>query len=192
MRFPVDTFVQIPSCSLRALSIGTSVDGELPLRLLWDLDGRDASGHRHSVRSESDGAVRKLPGNKWLLTKLDVTNPRRVERDSPRFLERAAEAGLVLPERPSFTMPAEFLASGLTVRDIDGDGLPDVFVIDGPSLFLYRGQPGLRFAAPALVARAPKEKTISNAALGDFDGDGDADLVVTTYRDEPVRTFRND
>ena len=192
VHFPVDDLVQIPSCSLRALSIGAVVEGELPVRLLWDIDGRDATGQRISVRGESPGAMKKATGNKWVLSRLDVSNGRRVQRPSARFVERAAEAGLVFPARSTASAAAEFLSSGLSVRDVDADGLPDVFVIDGPSLYLYRGRPGLTFAAPLLIARAPKEKTLSNAALGDLDSDGDADLVVTTYRDEPLRLFRND
>ncbi len=191
VHFPVDEFVQIPSCSLRALSLGAVKDGELSARLLWDIDGRDATGKRISVRNESAGALKKVAG-KWMLTKLDVTNPRKVVRPSARFVERAAEAGLVFPARNTMTAPAEFLSSGLSARDIDGDELPDVFAIDGPSLYLYRGRTGVAFAAPELLARAPKDKTLTNAALGDVDGDGDADLVVTTYRDEPLRLFRND
>ncbi len=189
--FPLDGLVQIPSCSLRALSIGAAVEGELPLRVLWDIDGRDAHGRRVSVRSESDAAIKRtLRG--WQLTRLDTTKHRRVERDAPRFLERAAEAGLVIPRRGVDPTPAEFLASGLTVRDVDGDGVPDALVLEGPVLYLFRGLPGLRYGPPTVLARAPYEATLTSAALGDLDGDGDPDLVLTTYRDRPVRVFRND
>ncbi len=191
VRFPIDDFVQVPSCSMRALSVGKVVDEAVTLRVLWDLDGRDAAGRRLSVRAESDGVATR-EGQAWKLTRLDTSNARRVERDTPRFVERSAEAGLVLPNTKTPQTPAAFLSSGLSVRDIDGDGLPDVFVIDGQTLYLYRGKPGLRFGPPTVIARAPGEATLSGVSLGDLDGDGDADLVLTTYRDRPVRLFRND
>jgi FG-GAP-like repeat len=189
--FPLDGVVHIPSCSVRALAIGAAVNGEFPLRLLWDIDGRDAQSRRVSVRSESDAAIKRTPRG-WVLTRIDITHPRRLERDQPRFVERAAQAGLVLPQRAGEPTSAEYLSTTLTVRDVDGDGVPDALVLDGPVLYLFRGQAGLRFAAPTVVARAPRGKTLTGAALGDLDGDGDPDLVVTTYRDQPLRVFRND
>jgi hypothetical protein len=191
VRFPIDDFVQVPSCSLRALSVGKVVDGAVTLRVLWDLDGRDAAGHRRSVRAESDGqAVRE--GKGWKLTRLDTSNAHRVERDAPRFVERSAEVGLVLPELVTPVSPAAFLSSGLAVRDVDGDGIPDVFVIDRQTLYLFRGKPGLHFAPPVVVARTQGDAILSGVSLGDLDGDGDPDLVLTTWRDRPVRLFRND
>ena len=58
--FPLDGVVQLTGCSIRALEIGEKAkDGQLPVRLLWDLDGRDADGRRVSVRGESPAAMMK-------------------------------------------------------------------------------------------------------------------------------------
>ncbi len=191
VRFPIDEFVQVPSCSLRALSVGKVVDDTIALRVLWDLDGRDARGARRSVRAESDGEVVR-EGKGWKLSRLDTSNAHRVERDAPRFVERAAEAGLVLPQVVTPISPAAFLSSGLAIRDVDGDGIADVFVIDRQTLYLYRGKPGLHFAPPVAIARTGGDTILSGVSLGDLDGDGDPDLVLTTWRDRPVRLFRNE
>jgi hypothetical protein len=190
--FPLDGVVQLTGCSLRALDVAPSLtDGQLPITLLWDLDGRDVDGKRVSVRGESPASVTKS-GKSWLLSRLDPTGFERLTRDAPRFVERAEAAGLVFPERKIDKRPAETLSGGLTVRDLDGDGLPDVIALDGPLAWLYRGRPGLTFAKPELLATAPGETIFTSAATGDLDGDGDPDLALTTYRDRPVRLFRND
>ncbi len=190
--FPLDGVVELSACSIRALEIGAaSKSGELPVKLLWDLDGRDAGGRRVSVRGESPAAMVKA-GKRWIVSRFEPSGFEKVERDAPRFVERAEAAGLVFPPRTQGKRPAEFLTGGLTVRDLDADGLPDVIALDGPLAWLYRGRPGLTFATPELLATAPGENVFSDAATGDFDGDGDPDLALTTYRNLPVRLFRND
>lgn len=189
--FPLDGVVQLINCSLRALDVAPEAkDGQLPITLLWDLDGRDVDGRRISVRGESPAAMTKS-GKSWLLSRLDPTGFERLTRDAPRFVERAEAAGLVLPERKQPKRQAETLTGGLTVRDLDADGLPDVIALDGPLAWLYRGRPGLTFAKPELIATAPAETIFTDAATGDFNGDGQPDLALTTYRDQPVRLFKN-
>lgn len=71
--------------------------------------------------------------------------------------------------------------SGVAIADVDGDGLPDLFLaaIEGPNR-LYRNLGGWRFedvteAAGVALAELPS----SGAVFADVDGDGDMDLIVT-------------
>jgi len=74
--------------------------------------------------------------------------------------------------------------SGVFIADVNGDGLDDLYFLDfrGPNaLYLNRGQ--LRFEDVTEAAGVGVPRSISvGAAFGDYDGDGDADLYVTTYR----------
>jgi len=74
--------------------------------------------------------------------------------------------------------------SGVCIADVDGDGLEDLYLLDfaGPNA-LYRNLGGLRFEDITAKAGIAVARSISvGASFGDYDGDGDPDLYVTTYR----------
>lgn len=189
---PVADLVQVVNCSLRALRLDAPrKDGARPVRMLWELDGRTASGHYVTVRGETPGAVSRA-GKRWRLSELDTQGHERIEVPARRFHERAQAWGLVLPERPGTRDATDSVTGGLSARDLDGDGLLDVVAIDGDKAWLFHGKPGRRFAPPELLAQAPKGVIFTSAALGDVDADGDVDLALTSFPDVPVRLYRNE
>ena len=83
--------------------------------------------------------------------------------------------------------------AGVAIGDVDGDGLPDVFLgrTEGCNA-LYRNLGDWRFediAQRAGVAACDRYST--GSALADFDGDGDLDLVLLATRG-PNAVFVND
>jgi hypothetical protein len=86
---------------------------------------------------------------------------------------------------------------GVVAGDIDGDGRPDIFVANDltPNL-LHRSQGGGAFRETALpsgvaVAADGKVRAGMGTDLGDYDGDGRLDLVVTNFEFETHNLFRN-
>jgi hypothetical protein len=107
-------------------------------------------------------------------------------------LERAPEPVQFVPVQP------ELFGEGGTLTDawadFDGDGDPDRFVgFNGSRSRLYRNDRERGFVDVAEVMGMVIERAVRTSAWGDFDGDGDPDLLLGFAGDAPVTAlFRND
>ncbi|HVX65663.1 MAG TPA: CRTAC1 family protein [Bryobacteraceae bacterium] len=111
--------------------------------------------------------------------------------------------------RSGLGVETRFICWGTGIQDLDNDGLPDVFVVTGsvyPEVekkfpeyphrtprFLFRNLGEGKFeelmeqAGPALDARHASR----GVAFGDFDNDGDLDILIMN-QNEPPSLLRND
>jgi hypothetical protein len=94
------------------------------------------------------------------------------------FTERSATAGIDLPDGRGL---------GVLIADLTGDRRPDVYVAnDGTDAWLFENQGAMRFREIGLeagVARDGQGEPMSGmgVSLGDLDGDGRSDLVVSNF-----------
>lgn len=110
--------------------------------------------------------------------------------DAPWFVPANAAATLdALP--PSFGL-------GVLFADIDQDGHPDLYVAnDSLDNFVLRNRGDGSFEALGPLSGAGSDgagraQAGMGVTTGDFDGDGDFDLVVTNFSDEANALYRND
>ncbi|MGK0189680.1 MAG: hypothetical protein ACI9R3_005497, partial [Verrucomicrobiales bacterium] len=177
---------------------------------LLDFMGTDMSGTNHFRQKMGMGDMSK---NAWFL---DSAEPRQYMRNAvyinsgtDRFMEAAQMTGLA---NSDWTWAVK-------MADLDNDGRTDVFIANGmtgdlfnsdalnaqrtdPSLIAvkpeakrdanlaFKNLGDLRFANKAVDWGLNKEAVCFGAALGDFDNDGDQDLVVNQFEGE-VLVYRS-
>lgn len=118
----------------------------------------------------------------------------------PGFSDVTAEVGLVFTNTNLVDTPGGNMLGGGTVGDFNNDGWADLFVLDGGSapdrLFINHG--GV-FVDEAAAWGLTDVHRGSGAAAGDYDRDGDIDLMVTSFGALPGgpalgqhRLYRND
>lgn len=139
--------------------------------------------------------------------------PPAVETKTPPmpFVDVSSEAGLTFRHETggflkddgsdSRYLP-ECMGPGVVLADFDGDGRIDIFVPNGmafpdrPAMVppktaaLYRNEGGLKYRDIARESGLGAEAYGMGGAAADLDGDGDPDLLVTTWGGP--RLYRND
>src|SRR3984957_913372 len=95
---------------------------------------------------------------------------------------------------------AKFLGSGACIIDYDGDGRPDIFLVDSDgrgTSALYRNLGNGHFANVAREAKLEFRGQGMGCAVGDYDNDGKPDLAVSMdgrvllFHNEGNRTFKD-
>ena len=108
------------------------------------------------------------------------------------FVDVAAERGLkyVWPNQPRPMTALDAFGAGCAAFDYDNDGWQDVLLVGNPFPVLFRNAEGTRFQD---VTDESGLKAISGrwtgCAVGDYDGDGLLDLLLTGYH--KLALFKN-
>jgi tetratricopeptide (TPR) repeat protein len=108
---------------------------------------------------------------------------------------RKAATEEIAPESVS-----HFLGSGACIIDYDGDGRPDIFLVDGDgkgNAALYKNEGGGRFVNVTREAKLEIHGEGMGCAVGDYDNDGKPDLAVSMnggvllFHNEGKGTFKD-
>ena len=104
------------------------------------------------------------------------------------FTDVTREAGVFEPDGP---------ALGVVFGDYNQDGFPDIFVAnDKVRNFLFQNNGDGTFANVASIGVAYNESGQTESCMGvdfgDYDNDGDQDLVVGNFSEETVTVYRNE
>ncbi|HUY34097.1 MAG TPA: CRTAC1 family protein [Pirellulales bacterium] len=122
----------------------------------------------------------------------------KIETGGVQFAEVAQERGLlhVWPQQPRPMRSPEAFGCGCATLDYDNDGWQDVLLVADPHARLYHNQGGGRFEdVTATSGLMRTEADWIGAAVGDFDGDGWLDLLLTgfhrlaLFKNEQGKTF---
>ena len=130
-----------------------------------------AKAHLSAVRSD----------RRWQIDRFELTSLSARVADVDLFSEVALSAG-VYHAAPPFGTPGNpsFIAHGVAVSDVDGDGLLDVFTTGHGGNFLYVNEGDGTFRDRAESAGVKITPNASGPLFLDFDNDGDADLFLAS------------
>ncbi len=139
----------------------------------------------------------------WIATSLAASAAEPRLSSPIEFRDVAAEAGVRFRfdagSRGRHDLPA-IMGGGVAILDADGDGWLDLYLCNGgpiggatgrddsPCRFYCNARDGT-FEEATEAACAPGPSFAMGAAVGDYDGDGRDDLLVTGWRDQ--RLYRN-
>ena len=156
-----------------------------------------ATGNSDAATADLERALALVPGGlddssraKYSLPEEMVAPPGSVPPAIPvHFVDVTALSGLpysrparTLPPKPVSAKLADFLGSGVCVFDYDGDGRPDILLLDADgngNAALYRNTGNGRFADVTKAAKLNLSGGLG-CATGDYDNDGHPDLAVST------------
>ena len=145
-----------------------------------DIVSRTADGKRAWVKAKSHlGAVRS--DERWQIDQFELSSLSARVADVDLFSEVAFTAG-VYHAAPPFGTPGNpsFIAHGVAVSDVDGDGLLDVFTTGHGGNFLYVNEGDGTFRDRAESAGVKITPNASGPLFLDYDNDGDADLFLAS------------
>jgi hypothetical protein len=187
-----------PNKLYRNMRNGTFHDVALKAGVAFSEDGKARAGMGVDVADYDNSGI---PG--LVITNFD---------NEMLALYRGTRGGIYVDQAPSTNvgrLSQRSLGFGCFFFDADLDGLIDLLVVNGhiddtvrnlradtryeqpPHLFLNRAAAGFYDVAADAGAEFAQPKVGRGAAFGDFDNDGDLDVLITT-NNGPAHLYRND
>jgi len=187
-----------PNKLYRNMRNGTFHDVALKAGVAFSEDGKARAGMGVDVADYDNSGI---PG--LVITNFD---------NEMLALYRGTRGGIYVDQAPSTNvgrLSQRSLGFGCFFFDADLDGLIDLLVVNGhiddtvrnlradtryeqpPHLFLNRAAAGFHDVAAEAGAEFAQPKVGRGAAFGDFDNDGDLDVLITT-NNGPAHLYRND
>ena len=142
-----------------------------------------------------------LQGTKYLAIEAEVYNPNSVgtavlffqDSNGGRYFQPVANAPSQEIDFPSNFMYAISFSNGLSLADLNGDGLPDITLTFGDG-YLYGalGTSGGGFGSPQMIESGTLEFTPFGWALADVNGDGYPDMIDMESNDVAIWLGKGD